>query len=187
MIRILVGRAVVCLGVLLVLLALYLGFLQLGGNFHEVLPGRFYRSAQLSGPAFGRYIETYKIGTIINLRGAKPGAAWYEEELAAARVHGVDHFDFAMSARRELTPDESLQLVALMRRAKGPLLVHCKSGADRTGLASVMYLQQIAGVDEETAEWQLTPLFGHLNLPFIGAYAMDDTWEQFEKLIGLDS
>ncbi len=44
-----------------------------------------------------------------------------------------------------------------------------------------MYLQQVAGVNEAQAEWQLSPLFGHLNLPFIGAYAMDDTLGSFRK------
>ena len=95
--------------------------------------------------------------------------------------------DFHMSARRMLTVEQSRQLIALMRNAPGPILIHCSAGADRTGLASVMYMQQIAGVDEETAEWQLSPLYGHLNLPFLSVYAMDDTWESFEKAIGLDS
>ncbi|MGE6739818.1 tyrosine-protein phosphatase [Allorhizobium pseudoryzae] len=176
-----------CLVAPLLLLGAYLAFLQLTGNVHEVVPGQFYRSAQLSKEGFDHYIETYHIRTVINLRGAKPGAAWYEDELAAARAHGVTHVDFPMSASKELTPEQSFKLVSLLRTAQGPILVHCKNGADRTGLASVMYLQQVANVDERTAEWQLTPLFGHLNIPFTGAYAMDDSWEDFEKLIGLPS
>ncbi|MGN7293189.1 tyrosine-protein phosphatase [Rhizobium sp. SAFR-030] len=165
----------------------YLGYLQLTGNFHEVVAGRFYRSAQLTGDQFAHYIDQHHIRTVINLRGAKPGAGWYDDEIDVARSKGVTHVDFAMSARKALTPEESFQLIDLMRKAEGPILVHCKGGADRTGLASVMYLQQIAGIDEETAEWELTPLFGHLNIPFTGPYAMDDTWENFEKLIGLPS
>lgn len=180
-------RAGLCVGVPALLLGAYLAVLQLTGNFHEVVPGQFYRSAQLSKDGFDHYIETYHIRTVINLRGAKPGAPWYEDELAAAKAHGVTHVDFAMSASKELTPAQSFELVNLLRNAEGPILVHCKNGADRTGLASVMYLQQVDNVDEKTAEWQLTPLFGHLNIPFTGAYAMDDTWEDFEKLIGLPS
>ena len=180
-------RAGICLAASMLLLGAYLGILQLTGNFHEVVPGRFYRSAQLSKDGFDHYIETYHIRTVINLRGAKPGAPWYEDELAAAKAHGVTLVDFAMSANKELTPEKSFELVNLLRGAEGPILVHCKNGADRTGLASVMYLQQVDNVDERTAEWQLTPLFGHLNIPFTGAYAMDDTWEDFEKLIGLPS
>lgn len=166
---------------------IYFGYLQLVGNFHEVLPGRFYRSAQLSPEELGRYIDEYKIKTVINLRGANPAAAWYRAEEAMAVQHGAKEVSFEMSARKFLGMDRTFQLLELMRNAEGPVLVHCRSGADRTGLAALLYLQQIAGVDEETAEWQLSPLFGHLNLPFLKEYAMDDTWEAFEKVVGLHS
>lgn len=172
---------------LLLMGGIYLGILQVTGNFHEVVKGQFYRSAQLSPQKLTGYIERYGIRTVINLRGASPGKDWYDGEVAATRASGVTHLDFRMSAGKPLTQEESLALVKLMREAEGPILVHCMGGADRTGLASVMYLQQVAGVDEETAEWQLSPLYGHINLPFLRAYAMDDTWETFEKLIGLSS
>ncbi|MBO3761111.1 dual specificity protein phosphatase family protein [Ciceribacter sp. L1K22] len=177
------------LGTLVVVLGLgaWLGYLQFSGNFHEVLPGKFYRSAQLSPEALAGYIDRYGIATVINLRGENPQDQWYRDEMKAVQDRGAVYLNFRMSAKRELTMEESFRLVALMRDAKGPILVHCQGGADRTGFASVLYLQQIAGVDEETAELQLTPLFGHLNLPFLGAYAMDETWEAFEKAIGLDS
>jgi protein tyrosine/serine phosphatase len=172
---------------LVALPGIYLTYLNLSGNFHEVLPGRFYRSAQLSGHQLERIIATYQIKTVINLRGANANAGWYQDEIRATARQGATHIDFGMSARKILSPEKSMALIALMRNVQGPILVHCAGGADRTGLASVMYLQQIAGVDEETAEWQLTPLFGHLNIPFTAAYAMDDSWEQFEKLADLPS
>lgn len=168
-------------------LGVYLGYLQLAGNFHEVLPGRLYRSAQLSADNLGQYIDQYKIKTVINLRGGNPDAAWYRAEEAAVIAHGAKEVNFEMSARKPLGMDRTLELLEVLRNAEGPVLIHCRSGADRTGLASVLYLQQIAGVDEETAEWQLSPLFGHLNLPFLKEYAMDDTWEAFEKRVGLHS
>lgn len=165
----------------------YLGALQLTENFHEIVPGKFYRSAQPSAAALARYVKDYGIKTVINLRGANPDNGWYQSEITASKALGITHIDFRMSSRKQLTAEESHALVEVMRSAPGPILVHCQAGADRTGLASVMYLQQIAGVDEETAEWQLSPIYGHINLPFLSAYAMDDTWEAFEKLIGLPS
>lgn len=165
----------------------YVGILILSGNFHEVLPGRLYRSAQLSGDRLGKEIDRYKIKTVINLRGDSPGKGWYDDEVLATRAHGATHVDFGMSARKDLTPERTQQLLTILKTAEQPILIHCMSGADRTGLASVMFLQQVAGVDEEVAEWQLSPLYGHINLPFLAAYAMDDTWEKLEKVIGLDS
>ncbi|MFD1746107.1 tyrosine-protein phosphatase [Rhizobium helianthi] len=172
---------------LLVALLLWLGYLQLVGNFHEVIPGRLYRSAQLSSQSLGSYLEEYKIKTVINLRGEHIGSPWYDQELATVESHGAREVNFEMSARTPLSIERTFALLDILRHAEGPILIHCRSGADRTGLASVIYLQQIAGIDEETAEWQLSPLFGHLNLPFIKEYAMDSTWEAFEKVIGLDS
>ncbi len=165
----------------------YVGILILSGNFHEVLPGQFYRSAQLSGERLGKEIDRYGIKTVINLRGENVGKGWYDDEIRATAAHGATHVDFRMSARRDLTPEKTQQLLTLLKTAEQPILVHCMSGADRTGLASVIFLQQVAGIDEEEAEWQLSPLYGHINLPFLAAYAMDDTWEALEKVIGLDS
>jgi protein tyrosine/serine phosphatase len=172
---------------LIALFGAYVGILILSGNFHEVLPGQLYRSAQLSGERLGEEIDRYGIKTVINLRGENPGKDWYDDEVRATADHGATHVDFGMSARRDLTPEKMQRLLALLKSAEQPILVHCMSGADRTGLASVIFLQQVAGIDEEEAEWQLSPLFGHINLPFLGAYAMDDSWEALEKVIGLDS
>ncbi len=178
------GLALVGLGGLF---GAYVGILILSGNFHEVLPGQLYRSAQLSGERLGQEIDRYGIKTVINLRGENVGKGWYDDEVAATAAHGATHVDFGMSASKDLTPEKTQRLLALLKTAEQPILVHCMSGADRTGLASVIFLQQVAGLDEEEAEWQLSPLYGHINLPFLGAYAMDDSWEALEKVIGLDS
>lgn len=172
---------------LLALFGAYVGILILSGNFHEVLPGQLYRSAQLSGERLGQEIDRYGIKTVINLRGENTGRGWYDDEVQATAAHGATHVDFGMSASKDLTPEKTQRLLSLLKTAEQPILVHCMSGADRTGLASVIFLQQVAGVDEEEAEWQLSPVYGHINLPFLGTYAMDESWEALEKVIGLDS
>lgn len=166
---------------------LYLALLQFSGNFHEVIPGTYYRSAQLSGRTLETYIQRYGIRTVINLRGASPGTNWYDEEIIATHASGAGHIDFAMSATRELSVERSLELAALLRTAPKPVLVHCRAGADRTGLASVVFLQQVEGMDESVAESQLSLVFGHVGLPFLKAYAMDRSWESLERKLGLKS
>lgn len=168
-------------------LGAYLTFLQLSGNFHAVIPGELYRSAQPSPSQLELYTKKYGVRTVVNLRGARENKAWYDLEIAAAKRLGLTHIDFGMSASKRLTPAEADRLIALLKDAPKPILIHCKSGADRTGLVSVIYSQQIAGLAEDTAERQLSIFFGHIGIPFLSpTFAMDESWERLEEHFGLE-
>jgi protein tyrosine/serine phosphatase len=165
----------------------YAGYLQLTGNFHTVIEGQLYRSAQPSTAQLERYIRANGIKTVINLRGNSGYAKWWEEEVAVTERLGVGHVDFGMSASKILTPAKADQLVAIMRDAPKPILIHCLSGADRTGLVSVLYSQQIGKLAEDVAERQLSLAFGHIGIPHLSStYAMDQSWSALEKHYGLE-
>jgi uncharacterized protein (TIGR01244 family) len=162
----------------------YLGYLQLTDNFATVVPNEVYRSAQLTSASIHEYAARNGIRTILNLRGDNTGSPWYDREVAAANDIGITHIDYRMSARQELDQKQVEQLIYIMRSAPKPLLIHCKSGADRTGLASALYLAVIAKRGENAAEGQISLYYGHLSLPFIPEYAMDRTFESMEPLFG---
>ncbi|GGF50769.1 hypothetical protein GCM10007301_07710 [Azorhizobium oxalatiphilum] len=155
----------------------YFGILQLTGNFHEVVPHELYRSAQLSPDALVRYGTEYGIRTVVNLRGANPGKDWYDAEVATSQLIGMHHVDFRMSASHELSDAEAAALTELLRTAEKPVLVHCQAGADRSGLASALYVGAIAHQGRQASEGQLSLRYGHVALPWLGAYAMDRTLE----------
>lgn len=172
---------------LAIIIGAFLGYLQASGNFHEVIPGELYRSAQLSSDEIGRYQKDFGIRSIINLRGENDGEDWYDQEIAEAKDLGVTHIDFRMSSGRMLAKDDAMRLIALMRSAPKPLLIHCQAGADRSGLAASLYLAAIAGMSEEDAEAQLSLRFGHVGIPWVSqTYAMDETWEALETWLGFD-
>lgn len=161
----------------------YFGILLASGNFHEVIAGQVYRSSQLGDAQLEQYVKAKGIKTIINLRGENGRSAWYRQETETAEKLGVQHIDFGMSARKELGLARVAQLVQIMRNAQKPLLIHCKSGADRTGLAAAIYVSRVAGLDEKTAEQQLSIRYGHVGIPYLSsAYAMDRSWEELEHV-----
>jgi protein tyrosine/serine phosphatase len=163
-----------------------LGLQRLDGNFHAVVPGELYRSAQPSASDIGFYASDYGIRTVLNLRGAQPGTPWYDTEKAAVDRLGLTLIDFPMSASSDLTPARAKALVAMLRSARKPILVHCNAGSDRTGLVSVIFSSQVAGIDEEDAEEQRSPFYGHLGIPLLSpTFAMDRSWEELEPLFGI--
>lgn len=107
-------------------------------NFSEVVPQKLFRSAQ-PDDRLGRWIEEHNIRSVLNLRGGKPSYDWYAQEMRIVREHGVDYYELPMSAQMRPQKRELLQLIDLLGRARYPMLVHCKSGSDRTGLGVALY------------------------------------------------
>ncbi|HEX8724161.1 MAG TPA: tyrosine-protein phosphatase [Gemmatimonadaceae bacterium] len=160
-----VPRPVKATGIALLVFVLsagaFFGSLQLDGNIHVVEPGQLVRSAQLSKAGFARVIRDQGIKSIVNLRGAHPGAGWYDNEVAVSDSLGVAHFDFGLSAEHMVTPTQIDQILALIRRAPKPVLIHCQGGADRSGLVAALYEAEIAGRSSEVADQQLSLRYGH--------------------------
>ena len=109
------------------------------GNLAVVDAGRVVRSAQPTSQ-LPDWIREYRIRSILNLRGGSSADWWYEAEVNAARGGGVTFYDFPISATKRPTRRELLVLIDTLRSCTYPLLIHCKSGADRTGLASALYM-----------------------------------------------
>jgi protein tyrosine/serine phosphatase len=162
--------------------AFYCGVVVITGNFHSVEKGRVYRSAQLNREELEKVIAENGIRSILNLRGPNPSSSWYDEELEAANKHNVLHYDFALSSRKRVSPEAMRSLIAWMRAAPKPLLIHCKAGADRTGLVSALYRYAIKGDRAEEAVEELSLRYGHF--PFIrsATIAMDDSFANYKQI-----
>ncbi len=157
----------------------YWGILQYEGNFHSVADGVLYRSAQLSKSELKAVVRQYGIRSVLNLRGAHPGERWYDDELAAAGESGVAHYDYALSAKRFVTGRQVAEILDIVRRAPKPLLVHCKSGADRAGLVSALYRYAEGGASVDDADRQLSLVYGHFPYLTSRSVAMDDSFWAF--------
>jgi len=168
----------------LAVIGLYAAYLISTNNFHTVIPGELYRSARPSPEEIAEWHKRYGIKTIIDLEGHSH-ADWYRKEQATAKALGIKLVAHEMSARRDVQSDEVEQILDILKTAQRPILIHCRNGADRSGLVSAFYVAGIAGGSEFFAELQLTPLFGHLPFAFLRSYAMDRSFERAEPRLGL--
>lgn len=149
------------------------------GNFHVVSNGRVYRSRQLDRDELARVVRDYGIKSVLNLRGSNPGAGWYQEEIRAAESLGLRHYDFGISAGRDVADRDVEKILAILREAPTPILIHCKSGADRTSLVAALYLYRLERRTVDEADRQLSLWYGHF--PFLGnsTVAMDRTFWRY--------
>jgi len=133
------------------------------GNFGVVVRDRVYRSAQ-PNTNLSELVESYRLASILNLRGGSPSDPFYANEVRVVHDQKVDFYDFPMSATRRPTRRELLTLLDLFSRCRYPLLIHCKSGADRTGLASGLYLLSQAAHSPKEAVAAFSLYYGHVPL-----------------------
>lgn len=103
----------------------------------QIAPG-FYRSSHPM-PYQLRAAAHAGIKTVLNLRGADAHIGSNQLEWDTARDCGLKVLHFPMGSRDVPPKDEIFGLVQIVRDVQYPLLIHCKSGADRAGFVSTIY------------------------------------------------
>ena len=170
----------ISVSLLIVAVLLYSAYQYWNGNFHTVIRGRLYRSAQPDAAQLQRWHARVGFRTILNLRGAHPDWAVYRAETAFADANGVTLVDYPIRAARRLRAAQIDELLAILQHAEEPILVHCHSGSDRSALVSALFATT-ARRSAVFALWQFSPWYGHWSLPFLKGYAMDATFAAFRK------
>lgn len=151
----------------------------------EVAPG-IWRSNQPT-PWRLRRLQRAGFKTIVNLRGEGKSGAFHLERYHAQQL-GLTLHSMKLSSRRLPTLAQVQQLQQWFREAPKPLLVHCKSGADRAGLAAAICMLE-QGASAKDALGQLS--FRYLHIRNASTGMMDHFIEaygaaQAESGIGFD-
>lgn len=132
-----------------------------GLNEHMVIPGRVYRTAQPDEGDVKDLAARHGIRTVLNLRGTTPWDGWYQGECRATAAADVSQEDVTLSAHALPFPAELKRVVEVLDRTEYPVLIHCKQGADRTGLVSAMAMLLYTDATLDEARRQLLPRYGH--------------------------
>jgi protein tyrosine phosphatase (PTP) superfamily phosphohydrolase (DUF442 family) len=102
------------------------------GNFDQV-DQRVYRGAQPTDQGF-QYLAKLGVKTIIDLREADGRAAAEQRSVTTA---GMKYVNVPMTG---LTPPSEAEMTKILSLLQdGPVFVHCKRGADRTGAVIAAY------------------------------------------------
>ena len=98
---------------------------------------------------------------MVNLRGGSP-QGFYLFETETCQKLGITLHDVAFSARRAPQKAALQAIFDLFETLQKPVLIHCKSGADRTGLISALYMLDVEHRSIAEAKRQLSFRYLHL-------------------------
>jgi protein tyrosine phosphatase (PTP) superfamily phosphohydrolase (DUF442 family) len=140
-------------------------------NAGEVVAGRVYRSAQLSPAALEKAARAHDLKAVVCLMR-------YEQPMfRGAEADKLGQLGVALrwvpvSNTRLPTRSELLRLIEMVETAPRPVLVHCQTGADRTGLVSALFAMHDEGMGFDAAERKHVTL-AHLHTGRIGEEVND--------------
>lgn len=153
-------------------------------NRHRVTE-KFWRAAQPSPADIGRIAES-GVRTIVNLRGGREYGSWPLERDACA-AHGLTLTEFVVRSREAPAKETIASAKEFFDALEYPVLIHCKSGADRAGFMSALYLILHEGKSVDEASRQLSLRYGHFRFAKTGILdAFFDLYREEGEAAGLD-
>jgi protein tyrosine phosphatase (PTP) superfamily phosphohydrolase (DUF442 family) len=102
------------------------------------------------------------VRSVLNLRGVEPHIGSNQLEWDVCRQLNLPVFHYPLGSRSPPERQHLLDLIQLFDRLPAPILIHCKSGADRAGLVSALYLLVNQKRPLDQALKQLSLRFGHI-------------------------
>ena len=143
-------------------------------NFHQVCD-EVYRANQPSHS----HLKSYKdkgIKAVLNLRGfTQQSYALFEED--SCKNLSLDLISVPLSGSYAPQAEKLLEIIDIMDKIPKPFVLHCKSGADRAGLVSAMYLIAQKKLSVAEAKKQLS--FRYLHLDFTKTGILDYIFNVF--------
>ena len=137
------------------------GFLRVFWTSLYELPGEMYRCNQPYPYQILKYKKKFGIKTVINLRGKRNCSSFYLEE-ECCKNNNITLYNFPITSRDLPSKKIIKDFFLLLDTIKYPAIMHCKSGADRAGIASCLYLIYKHNYNVNIALKQLSLKFLHI-------------------------
>lgn len=134
-------------------------FRLIWSNFETVIPGKVYRCNHPTPSRLTYLTQKFHLKTLINLRGHR---ACGSDALSRRKSQELNltHLDMAFESRGAPHKDRILRFAQIYKNLEFPILIHCKSGADRAGLVSAIIILLENGRVEQAMQ-QLSWKYGH--------------------------
>lgn len=122
------------------------------------------------------------IQTVLSLRGNEQHLGSNQLEWDTCKRIGLRLVHFPIGSRQEPSREQALAIIALLDTLPKPLLIHCKSGADRAGLVSTIWLiLRGEPVEKATRQMQFWR-HGHIKAAKTGVLdAFFDAWRDWQR------
>ena len=118
------------------------------------------------------------IKTVVNLRGIRHCSSYYLEK-ETCENNNIKLINFPVTSRDTPKIETILAAKKLFKEIEYPIVMHCKSGADRAGLMSALYLILNQNVPVDKAKNQLS--FKYLHLKHAKTGILDAFFENYLK------
>lgn len=152
-------------------------------NFHTVEKEKCYRSKQLTPTRLKKYLDKYEIKTILNLRGTKEDKSWWTQEQEVAKQNNIKVINIRLSADELPCKKDILNILDVFDKTDKPILIHCRRGADRTGMICALWVLYKMGKNKKYAKTQLSLWYGHYRYITPNMVKFIDMWEGREWLM----
>jgi protein tyrosine/serine phosphatase len=111
---------------------------RLPKRFAEVVPGKLYRSGEVSASQLAVAHKEHGVRRVISLLDASAAETIAERD--AAQRLGLEWYNIPMGGSGQSTPEARRRVLELLADPDAPpTLVHCGAGTNRTGLAIGLY------------------------------------------------
>lgn len=136
-------------------------------NLSVVQPGILYRSSHPTPGHLTAWTRRLGLRSIINLRGARACGSDALSRDTAKRL-GLAHYDMGLESRGAPHRDRILRLTEIYQTMATPALIHCKSGADRAGLAAGIFVLLQGGTAAKALRQLALWPYGHISASSTG-------------------